>query len=156
MNLVIGLGEYAISNDTNATIKTYALASCVGVTVYSPFKRVGGMAHIVLPRPFDNHFINPKPAYYASTGIPLLINKMLNDYKCFKSELIVQIYGGANSVNENDLFRVGKKNLDEVFRLLDNMNINKTVIDIGESYSRTIELDIGTGNVNLSRQLLKI
>ena len=46
MDKIVGIGEYAISNRREDIIKTFALASCVAVTAYSPSKGVAGMVHI--------------------------------------------------------------------------------------------------------------
>jgi len=46
---IIGIGEYAISSSEDDIIKTYALASCVGLVVYNPIAKIVGMVHIALP-----------------------------------------------------------------------------------------------------------
>ncbi|MDF2605959.1 MAG: cheD1 [Bacillales bacterium] len=156
MEIVIGLGEIATSNDTRDVIKTYALASCVGVTVYSPQKKIGGMIHIVLPKPLDNQTVNSKQGYYATTGIRELLRRFYYQYGCLKSELIVNIFGGSYAEGSNDLFKVGKRNLEETYKVLDSMNINYTSVDVGDMYSRTIQLEIKTGNVEITRQPMKL
>ena len=45
----MGIGEYAFSDDSNEIIKTLSLGSCIGLTFYCPYKKVGCMVHIVLP-----------------------------------------------------------------------------------------------------------
>ena len=77
---VIGIGEMSISTDINDTIKTFALASCVGVTAYSSVKKVGGMIHIVLPTPSIIEKSNRRCCYYESTGIPTFINTLCKEY----------------------------------------------------------------------------
>jgi chemotaxis protein CheD len=156
MEIVIGLGEIATSNNTEDVIKTYALASCVGVTVYSPLKKVGGMIHIVLPKPLDNQVVNSKQGYYASTGIRELLRQTSSKYGCLNSELVVNIFGGSYSDGSKDIFKVGKRNLEETYKVLDSMNINYTSVDVGDMYSRTIQLEIKTGNVEITRQPMKL
>ncbi|NTV78293.1 MAG: chemotaxis protein CheD, partial [Clostridiales bacterium] len=77
MDRVVGIGECIVSNDPGDVIKTYALASCVAVTVYSREKKVAGMVHIALPermRSFDDSY--EKPCYYATLAVPFLMNKI--------------------------------------------------------------------------------
>lgn len=38
---IIGIGDFAISNDTTEILNTYNLSSCVAVTAYCPFKKSG-------------------------------------------------------------------------------------------------------------------
>jgi chemotaxis protein CheD len=151
MERVIGLGEIVVSNQIEDVLKTYALGSCIGITVYSAVRKVGAMGHIVLPRPLGFPSGNEKPGNYASIGVPLLINKICFDYKCLKSELKVSLFGGAGSSNENDLFQIGKRNSDEVIKVLKHLNVEFITADIGGAFSRTIEMDILTGNVKVSR-----
>ncbi|MBL8223671.1 MAG: chemotaxis protein CheD, partial [Bryobacterales bacterium] len=52
---------------------TYALGSCIGLMVYDPVVRIGGLLHFMLPE----SSISPlkavrNPFLFADTGIPLL------------------------------------------------------------------------------------
>lgn len=145
---VIGIGEYCVSDNCNDKIKTFALGSCVAVTVYSQYKKVGGMIHISLPYPSGDQ---PELGlgHFATTGIPLLINQICTRYKCLKGELVVNLYGGADSVYKDDYFQIGKRNIDAVQRTLSSLNLKVKYADIGGFLIRTIELDISTGEVEL-------
>ena len=156
MQKIIGIGEMAVSNILEDSIKTFALASCVGVVVYSSFRRVGGMIHIALPAPPSDKEESSRFCYYASTGIPRLINEMCKQYGCVKSELMISIYGGANSIRNNDVFNIGRKNLQAVRNIFKEMNLKFDDTDTGKNVSRTIELDIVTGQVVVSYQPIKI
>ena len=41
----IGIGELVTSNDPEAVIVTYSLGSCIGLAIYDPVLRIGGMMH---------------------------------------------------------------------------------------------------------------
>lgn len=156
MQRVVGIGEMIISNNIEDTIKTFALASCVGIVVYSPLRRVGGMIHVVLPEPPAGKESDERVCYYATTGIPLMISKICNDYKCTKEELKISLYGGANSIRSVDIFNVGKRNLHSIRNILRSMNLRFFDIETGKSVSRTIELHIKTGEVIISYQKIII
>ena len=47
--LVVGVADLAVSKDSSKSIVTYALGSCIGVTVYDPVAKVGGLLHFMLP-----------------------------------------------------------------------------------------------------------
>ena len=47
--LVIGVADMAASNDPGAELVTYSLGSCLGISVYDPVKRAGGILHVMLP-----------------------------------------------------------------------------------------------------------
>lgn len=156
MQRIIGIGEMAISNKNEDTIKTFALASCVAVVAYSSFRKVGAMIHIALPKPANYIDATGRYCYYASTGMPKLIDQMCKHYGCLKGELTICLYGGANSIRNNDIFNVGKKNLEAVRKILQEMNLKFDDTDTGKNVSRTIELDIFTGQVFVTYRQIKI
>lgn len=156
MNIIIGIGEYAISNKKEDTLKTYALASCVGITMYCPLSKVGGMIHIALPDHQITKVQNNKPGYYASLGVPLLLDMMERKFNCKKGNLKIQLFGGADSINKVDFFNIGKKNIQEITYLLTKMNLQYSSTNVGGYFSRTIEMDIATGQIKFHTQPIKI
>lgn len=156
MLVVIGIGEYAISACILDKIKTFALASCVAVTAYSPLKQIAAMIHIALPAPACKAELRKRPAYYAATGIPMMISKLCSEYGCSREELKIQIYGGADSVAEDDVFSIGKRNLEAVIEILNSLNLKIQKAETGGKVSRTIELDVATGEVEMTTQPIVI
>lgn len=152
MQRIVGIGEMIISNDINDTIKTFALASCVGVTAYSQRRKVGGIIHIALPNPGAMENLDMRNCFYASTGLPLFVNALCNQYGCSKGELNIRLYGGADSIRLNDTFNIGRKNIQKIKEILGKMNLDIQFEEIGKNVSRTIELDMGNGHVNIWRQ----
>jgi chemotaxis protein CheD len=152
---IIGIGEMAISKNSEDSIKTFALASCVAVVVYSPYRRIGGMIHIALPNPTNLEKESNRLNHYASTGVPNLINKMCI-YGCTKGELMIKLYGGANSIRSDDTFNIGRKNLDAVRKILVEMDVKFDDTETGRNVSRTIELNIYSGQVIVSYQQIII
>ena len=153
MEIIVGLGEIGVSDNENAKIKTFALGSCVAMTVFHPQMRAAGMIHIVLPKPLNEKDIRERPGYFAETGVPLLIDTFCNSFYCLKQQLVIQIYGGADSKNENDVFQVGKRNVNAVKNILDNMGLNIAKSDIGGYESRTVEMDVKTGKIIVSKRI---
>src|SRR4051794_4616024 len=47
--IVVDVGDLKVTNVPEAILATYALGSCVGVSVYDPHARVGGLLHCQLP-----------------------------------------------------------------------------------------------------------
>lgn len=156
MQRIVGIGEMIISNNIEDTIKTFALASCVGVAVYSSFRKVGGIIHIALPKPTNSEEGVIRCCYYASTGIPLFINRLCEVYGCLKGELRISLYGGAESIRSNDIFNVGRKNIEASKNILSEMNLKFNDTETGKNVSRTIELDLFTGQVVVRYQQIKI
>lgn len=152
MTKVVGIGEMAISNNLNDTIKTFSLGSCLGITAYSAVRKVGGIIHIALPKPTRIEDANNRYCYYATTGLPYFIQQFLKDYGCSKGELVIRIFGGAESLREHDTFNVGRQNLEITRRILNDMNLGIQYAETGETVSRTIELEVASGDINVWHQ----
>lgn len=156
MKHLVGIGEYAISNNEADTIRTLALASCVAVTAYIPGKKAAGMIHIALPRPAGEEEGRLRPFYYAATGIPMFIERLMKQYCCTTDEMEIRIYGGANSINKDDVFNIGIKNIEMVASILYSLKLTPIKYEVGGVISRTIELDVATGTVIMNTQSISI
>ncbi|NLN06876.1 MAG: chemotaxis protein CheD [Firmicutes bacterium] len=152
MEIIVGIGECAVTNRSEAKLKTFALASCVAVTAYSKIRRAAGMVHIALPFPPHTEAARQRPAYYATTGIPLLLEKMHREFGCLRTELQIGVFGGADSARDKDYFSIGKKNIAAVMRLLSAMHLAASSIGVGGDVSRTVEMDVATGKVTITTQ----
>ena len=47
--LNVGVGDCKVSNAAEAALATYALGSCIGLAIYDPAAKVGGLLHFMLP-----------------------------------------------------------------------------------------------------------
>ena len=71
--VVVGIADMAVSNNQSLTLATYSLGSCIGVTIYDPVAKVGGLLHVMLPESsIDMDKAQRQPAMFMDTGIPAL------------------------------------------------------------------------------------
>lgn len=151
------MGDCFISDNVDDTLITFALASCVALIVYYPTKKVLGMAHIVLPDSgLGQDFLGSKPGYFADKAVTALFTGICSTYRYCLNQLVVSIYGGADSINHNDVFLIGKRNIASVSRILDNHGIPYYDKETGGKVSRTVEADVATGKVRVKMQPLII
>jgi len=150
MDKIVGIGEYAISNYEGDSLKTFALASCVAITVYNPLIKVAGMIHIALPTPLDKEDGKRRPGYYATSGIPLLFNRMCREYGCKIEDLSIKLYGGALSIRNDDCFRIGPRNCSAVMDTLSRMNVKVLEAQIGGMVSRNINMNVQNGLITMT------
>jgi chemotaxis protein CheD len=157
MDKIIGIGGIAVSNTIGDQIKTFSLASCVAVTVYCQPKHTAGMIHIALPEnQMQEEGLLDQPCYYATHAVPMLINKMCAEYGCPKQSLEIELFGGARSVHGNDVFHIGTRNVRTVKSILDKLNLMYVATETGGTNSRTLGLDVATGNKTVFLQPLII
>lgn len=149
MDKIVGIGDYVISNNPEDFIKTFALASCIAVTVYNPFLHLAGMIHIALPKPADPEEGLRRPGYYASSGIPIMIDKLIRSYGSQPKDLQVKLFGGAISLRTDDYFKIGPKNLKATREILLGMNLKIVEFHIGGAISRSITMSVQTGEIEI-------
>ena len=142
---IIGISEMAVSDNPEETLITYSLGSCLGVTVYDPVARVGGMIHCMLPlSKIDRQKAELKKPMFVDTGIPYLFEAM---YKAGarKKQIIVKAAGCSQIMDPNGRFKIGERNFAVLRKLLWKNGILLKGQAIGGTVSRTISIDIGTG-----------
>jgi len=148
---VVGVGDMRISSQAGDLIITYALGSCLGITIHDPVACVGGLLHVMLPlSAIDPPKAKDNPFMFVDTGVPRLF---LDCYKegAKKERLIVKVAGGAN-VNGNmrdDYFQIGKRNFVMLRNLLWKNGVLLKAHDVAGTLSRTMTLEIGSGEVTI-------
>lgn len=152
--LTVGIGEYKISNQLNETIMTHALGSCIALIMYCPITKHTALAHIVLPKTDhrdQSEILKNKPGYFADLIVPQLADYFLN-IPCHPSQLQIYLAGGADSLNEKDVFKVGKRNVEMVMDILRNYQLVPYKMDVGGNISRTVSVDVDNGRVTIKSQ----
>lgn len=71
--LVVGVSDCRVSAEPGDEVTTYALGSCIGLAVYDPLVRVGGLLHFMLPDSEIASQSERNPFKFADSGIPRLI-----------------------------------------------------------------------------------
>jgi chemotaxis protein CheD len=147
--VVVGVGDMSVSNNPSITLSTYALGSCVGVAVYDPVIKVGGLLHMMLP----DSTISPakaaaQPAMFADTGLPLLF-RSLAGLKADRQRLQIVIAGGASVLCAADNFRIGERNIRATANFLAKHGFTIKHASLAGFTNRTIHLEIGTGGVKM-------
>jgi len=149
MNHTVLVGDMKIGINGDMLV-THALGSCLGLVVFDPAAKVGGLLHAMLPL----SSINPEkakanPAMFVDTGVPLLFNS-LYEKGASKPRLIVKAAGCGNPMGKNEVFKIGERNYTVLKKLLWKNNILLEAEDVGGTISRTIHFDVSNGQVVLS------
>ena len=146
---IVGISEIYVTKNLEEDIITYSLGSCIGMTVYDPEVRVGGMIHYMLPlSKISQEKAKVKPGMFADTGIPILLRKVLVAGAA-KDRLIVKVAGGSQLMDQNKTFNIGERNYLVLRKLLWKNRILIKNEDVGGSESRTMRLEMETGRVTI-------
>jgi len=147
--LVVGVADLVASNDSTADIVTYSLGSCLGVTVYDPGKKIGGLLHLMLPdSSIDAAKAASLPYMFVDTGVPRLFHAAYN-LGADRSRLVVKVAGGAQMLDQQGIFNIGIRNVSALEKIIAQNGLRIHAADTGGLSSRTVRLDLTNGNVSV-------
>jgi chemotaxis protein CheD len=148
-SLVVGVADMVVSNDPGAELVTYSLGSCLGITIYDPLKKVGGLLHIMLPdSKIDAVKAASAPFMFVDTGVPRLFQAACN-LGAERRRLVVKVAGGAQLLDEKGVFNIGERNQQALTGLLARNGYAIHAWDVGGLSSRTLRMDLTTGSVTI-------
>lgn len=148
-SLVVGVADMVASNDPRAELVTHSLGSCLGVTVYDPLNKVGGLLHLMLPDAgIDPAKGEKSPYMFATTGVPRLFHAVYN-LGAERRRIVVKAAGGSQLLDEKGIFNIGQRNYQTLTGLLSRNGYSIAAWDIGGNSSRTMRFDLETGQVTI-------
>lgn len=147
--IVVGVADMKCAGDPGGVIATHALGSCIGLTAYDPVAKVGGMLHYMLAQPSDKEKARQNPPMYALSGVPALF-RAIYELGGEKDRLIVCAAGGAEILDDQAGFSIGKRNHTILRKLFWKNGIVLHGEDCGGSAARHMSLDLETGKVTVT------
>ncbi|MCF8070556.1 MAG: chemotaxis protein CheD [Desulfobacterales bacterium] len=138
-----------VSSDLESTIVTYSLGSCIGVSIFDPVAKVGGLLHYMLPESsLDTEKAKAKPFMFADTGIPHLF-KAAYKLGAKKQRMKVVVAGGSQILDQKGFFNIGKRNHTALRKIFWKNSVMVEHEDIGGNVNRTVRLELKTGRTTL-------
>jgi chemotaxis protein CheD len=151
MNRTVGISEMQISQDPGDVLATYALGSCVGLSLYDSQARVGGLIHCMLPLSrIDPAKAERNPLMYVDTGVPAMLQAMF-DLGAQRKTLVAKVAGGSKIMDANGVFNIGERNHTVLRKVLWKNDILVAGEDVGGNAPRTMYLHMDSG-----RTILKV
>lgn len=138
------------------SLMTVALGSCIGVAIYDPITKVGGLSHVMLP---DSTLF--KPPYKIEKFADLAIPQMVQEIKAAThgAPLVAKIAGGASMFQMTHAGTgesIGERNTKAVIRCLETLGIPLLGEHTGSNIGRTMVVDLERFEVtirNASREI---
>jgi len=145
--IVVGMADCRVASGSDQMLATFALGSCIGLSVYDARASVGGLLHYMLPDSgIDPARGRENPFMFADTGIPLLIERVCAQ-GANKRHLVAHAAGGASIMDPNGVFDIGKRNHLALRKILWKAGILLSGEAVGGSNSRTVRLEVGSGRL---------
>lgn len=128
------------------SLTTLGLGSCIGLTLYDPVAKIGGLVHYMLP---DSTKLknNSNIAKFGDTGIRELYKKMI-EKGASPTRMVAKIAGGAKMFEVSGLSsvgNVGERNAEEAKIILKELKVRLVAEDTGLNYGRTVVLNCENG-----------
>ena len=146
VTIKVGMADLKIAKAPDL-LTTLGLGSCIGLTLYDPVSKVGGLVHYMLP---DSTKLknNTNIAKFGDTGIRELYKQIVAN-GANPRRLVAKIAGGAKMFEVSGLSNVGnvgERNAEEAVLILKELNVSLIARDTGLNYGRTVVLDCSTGD----------
>lgn len=145
----VDISDLKVSDNENDILVTYSLGSCVGVTLYDPVQKIGGLIHCMLPlSKVDRDKARKNPYMFVDTGVTKMLQE-LYDRGAKKKNLIAKLAGGAKLLDKKNIFNVGERNVVIVRKILWKNDILIKGMDVGGAISRTVRLYMDDGKTTV-------
>ena len=146
MELMVRMGELAISDTPGDVLVSLGLGSCIGLALVDKRAGLAGLAHIVLPA--SAGAVKPETMHkFADHAVPALLDGMVERgaSRVFLQALLV---GGASmftAVGQD----VGRRNAVAVRELVAWRRVPVVAEAVGGSRGRTMKVDVASGTVSV-------
>ncbi len=146
---VVGISDCKVASNPSDTVVTYALGSCVGLALYDPTTRVGGLLHVMLP---DSRYRSASrefnPYMYADTGFYAILQEV-QAAGARRERLVAKLAGGANMLGKTALFDIGGRNAEALQGLCRLERVPVLGTSLGGTVGRSMELRLEDGSVRV-------
>ncbi|MCP3926927.1 MAG: HDOD domain-containing protein [Desulfobacterales bacterium] len=135
-------GNYAIEQEKTSILQAF-LGTCLGIVIFDRKNKIGGLIHILLSEPVSK-LSTDYPEKYASTGIPIFIDKMIN-LGAEIENMTAYIAGGAlvGPVSEQDMvLDIGGRTAEVANSILRKKGIKIEYSETGGFFSCCLELNL--------------
>lgn len=136
----VKISDYKIASAPDSLL-TIALGSCVGIAIYDPITKIGGLSHVMLP---DSALFKPphKTEKFADLAVPQMAAVIKQQTKA--TSLIAKIAGGASmfQLPSGSEGSIGERNTKAVIAVLEKLNIPIVGQHTGSNIGRTMLVEL--------------
>jgi chemotaxis protein CheD len=146
--VIVEVSSFRVAGNPT-TLMCLGLGSCLGIALYEPEKRIGGLAHAMLPL-FKEGRNKTALAKYVDTSIYLMVDEIV-DRGGKKKKLWAKLVGGSRMFQtfSQDTLDIGSRNIEAAKETLKKENIRIRAKRIGGTCGRTIKFDLTTGMIKV-------
>jgi chemotaxis protein CheD len=146
--IFVGMGDVAVTADSNHVLTTIGLGSCVGVALLDPQRHTIGLAHVIFPKAPKPDV--DEPGRYADTAVATLLAALAR-LGSANANLAAVLVGGARmfSFGRSVEPDVGATNLAAIEQALDAARVPIRARATGGAIGRSLRVHAGEAVVSL-------
>jgi len=144
--IAVSMGEGTVAR-TPHIVLSEGLGSCVAITLYDTRRKIGGLAHVMLPD--SSSLVGLRPPYHcADTAITALL-RGLRSRGAVRQDIVVKIIGGAQmfTCSNGSGPGIGEQNITSIRHMLRRRGIKLVGEDTGGHCGRNVEFHLDSGRV---------
>jgi chemotaxis protein CheD len=144
-SIVVGVSDCRFGDREETTLITYALGSCIAVSVYDPVVKIGGLLHYMLPESnLHADKAQKNPFMFADSGIPMMLRTLTQKGLNLRRS-VIKLAGGARVMDPAGVFEIGKRNYLAAKKILWKEGVLISGEAVGGEVSRTVRLHLDNG-----------
>jgi chemotaxis protein CheD len=146
----VGIAGIRTATDPEV-LSAHGLGSCVAVVLYDPVRKVGGIAHPMLPSS-RHHGSSANPGKFVDTAVEALVHS-LEGRGSATAALRAKLVGGANMFSSlaYQAVPIGMRNAAAAREALASLGIPIVGEDLGGAQGRTIQFSLSDGKVEVRK-----
>lgn len=146
--IIVEVSSYYIAGNPTRLI-CLGLGSCLGIALYEPKAKIGGLAHAMLPRVHEGRN-KSNLAKYVDTSIILMVDEII-ERGGKKKNIRAKIVGGSKmfSTMSDEIMDIGQRNINAARKTLKKEGIRIVGENVGGTCGRTIYFDLKTGKIEV-------
>lgn len=128
-------------------LRTQGVGSCVVVCLYDRSRKIGALAHMMLPHSENDHL---NPHRFVDTALRLIFDELVKEGVEI-SDLEAHVVGGASMFQGiEDYLMLGKKNVEAAEKTLKAQNIAIVGSDVYGTKGRSVTFNLETGEIQVT------
>ncbi len=138
----VGIGEIRVEQGSSV-LSAYGIGSCVVIVLYDKEKKVGGLAHCLLPFGNEGNLKCPRGAIAE-------VIKQMSKKGARVNKIVAKIIGGAMMFGYFQKYAIGKKNIAQARRELQRLHIPIIAEDVFGNWGRSVVFKLNNGEVEVN------
>ncbi len=126
-------------------LKSKAIGSCIAIVAYDAMRKIGAMAHIMLPGRAPANKKSSERMKYAADAIDVLVNQMIQ-LGSRDGDIEVVLVGGGNVLDRPD-DTICRDNIESALEFCGKKHMRVKVQAVGGTERRSVSLDVECGIV---------